>query len=60
LELHGMNIAPFQELSQFTIYAVQFRYDATAEPLGLNRPPFQTTVHDLLSSVETVIQQSPH
>jgi HEPN domain-containing protein len=25
LDLHGMNIAPFQELSQFTIYAVQFR-----------------------------------
>ena len=60
LELHGVNIAPFQELSQFTIYAVQFRYDATAEPLGLDRPPFQRTAHDLLSAVESVIQQSPH
>jgi HEPN domain-containing protein len=60
LDLHGMNIAPFQELSQFTIYAVQFRYDATAEPMGLDRPPFQRTVHDLLSAVESVIKQSPH
>ncbi len=60
LDLHGMNIAPFQELSQFTIDAVQFRYDATTEPMGLDRPPFQRTVHDLLSAVESVIKQSPH
>lgn len=60
LELHGINIAPFQELAQFTVYAVQFRYDATAEPLGLDRPPFQRTVHELLSAVVSVIQQPPH
>ena len=60
LDLHGMNIAPFQELSQFTIDAVKFRYDSTAEPMGLDRPPFQRTVHDLLSAEESVIKQSPH
>jgi HEPN domain-containing protein len=47
LEQHGVNIAPFQELTQFTIYAVQFRYDPTSEPLGLDRPPFQRMVHAL-------------
>jgi HEPN domain-containing protein len=60
LELHGVNIAPFQELAQFTIYAVQFRYDPTSEPLGLDRPLFHKTVHDLISAVEYVIRHSPH
>lgn len=60
LELHGENITPFQELAQFTIYAVQFRYDPTSEPLGLERQPFQRTVHDHISAVEYVIRHSPH
>lgn len=60
LELHGVNIAPFQELAQFTIYAVQFRYDPTCEPPGLDRPLFQRTVHDSVSAVEYVIRHSPY
>lgn len=60
LELHGVNIAPFQELAQFTIYAVQFRYDPTSEPLGLDRPLFHRTLHDLLSAVEFALPKPPH
>jgi HEPN domain-containing protein len=60
LELHGVNIAPFQELAQFTIYAVQFRYDPTSEPLGLDRPLFHRTLHELLSAVVCVLQKPPH
>jgi len=60
LELHDVNIVSFRELAQFTIYAVQFRYDPTSEPLGLDRPLFHRTLHDLLSAVEFVLQKPPH
>ncbi|MFM9089539.1 MAG: HEPN domain-containing protein [Cyanobium sp.] len=59
LELHGVNISPFHGLTQFTIYAVQFRYDPSSEPLGLDRPLFQNQVHKLLSVVESELRQSP-
>ena len=60
LELHDINTTPFLELAQFTIYAVQFRCDPTSEPLGLERPLFHRTLHDLLSAVEFVLQKPPH
>ena len=59
LELHGVNSSPFHGLSQFTIYAVQFRYDPSSEPLGLDRPLFQHKVHDLLTVVESELRQPP-
>lgn len=59
LELHGVNNSPFHDLSQFTIYAVQFRYDPSSEPLGLDRPLFQNKVHDLLTVVENELRQPP-
>jgi len=59
LELHGVNSSPFQGLSQFTIYAVQFRYDPSSEPLGLDRPLFQNKVNDLLTVVESELRQPP-
>lgn len=59
LELHGVNSSPFRGLSQFTIYAVQFRYDPSSEPLGLDRPLFQNKVHDLLTVVESELRQPP-
>lgn len=59
LELHGVNSSHFHRLSQFTIYAAQFRYDPSSEPLGLDRPLFQNKVHDLLSVVESELRQPP-
>lgn len=59
LEVHGVNSSPFHGLSQFTIYAVQFRYDPSSEPLGLDRPSFQNKVHDLLTVVENELRQPP-
>ncbi len=59
LEVHGVNSSPFHGLSQFTIYAVQFRYDPRSEPLGLDRPLFQNKVHDLLTVVEIELRQPP-
>lgn len=59
LELHGVNSSHFHRLSQFTIYAVQFRYDPSSEPLGLDRPLFQNKVNDLLTVVESELRQPP-
>jgi hypothetical protein len=59
LEVHGVNSSPFHGLSQFTIYAVQFRYDPSSETLGLDRPLFQNKVHDLLTVVESELRQPP-
>jgi hypothetical protein len=37
LGAEGVNTADLQPLAQLTIYAVQFRCDADAAPMGLNR-----------------------
>jgi HEPN domain-containing protein len=37
LGAEGVNTADLQPLAQLTVYAVQFRYDADAAPMGLNR-----------------------
>jgi hypothetical protein len=37
LGAEGVNTADLQPLAQLTVDAVQFRYDADAAPMGLNR-----------------------
>lgn len=50
-----MNTADLQPLAQLTVYAVQFRYDADAAPMGLNRDALNLQVKELIARVEGLV-----
>ena len=52
LSEQGVEIAPYLRFSQFTLFAVQLRYDDEPEPLDLNRQEWLLVVQALLDEVE--------
>lgn len=57
LERHQVDTRKLQPLGQLTIYAVQFRYDADPQPLGLDRAAFHSQVRQLLDDVEAILRK---
>lgn len=55
LGAEGVNMEDLQPLGQLTIYAVQFRYDADAAPMGLNREALNLQVKVLIARVEALV-----
>jgi hypothetical protein len=55
LGAEGVNTDVLQPLAQLTIYAVQFRYDADAAPMGLNREALNLQVKELIARVEALV-----
>jgi len=51
----GVDISPYLKFSQFTLFAVQFRYDDEPEPLNLHRQDWLSMVQQLLDEVELLI-----
>ncbi len=51
----GTNVDQFRRLEAFTIFAVQFRYDADPEPMGLDRAQWLRQVEQLVEHVATQI-----
>jgi hypothetical protein len=56
LREQGVEISPYLVLSQFTLFAVQLRYDDEPEPMDLNRQEWLLVVQALLDEVEQQIQ----
>ena len=52
LSEQGVEISPYLRFSQFTLFAVQLRYDDEPEPLDLNRQEWLLVVQALLDEVE--------
>jgi HEPN domain-containing protein len=52
----GVEMSPYLEFSQFTLFAVQLRYDDEPEPLNLNRQHWLSVVQALLDEVELRIE----
>ena len=52
LSEQGVEISPYLRFSQFTLFAVQLRYDDEPEPLDLNRQEWLSVVQALLDEVE--------
>lgn len=59
LERQHVETTTLRPLARLTIYAVQFRYDADPQPLGLDRAAFQDQVGHLLNDVTAALQQRP-
>jgi HEPN domain-containing protein len=57
LKRHHEDTSKLQPLGQLTLYAVQFRYDADPQPLGLNRAAFHSQVRQLLDDVEGILRK---
>jgi HEPN domain-containing protein len=57
LKRHHVDTSKLQPLGQLTLYAVQFRYDADPQPLGLNRAAFHSQVRQLLDDVEGILRK---
>ena len=55
LGAEGVNTDDLQQLAQLTIYALQFRYDADAAPMGLNRETLNLQVKELIARVEALV-----
>jgi hypothetical protein len=55
LGAEGVNTDDLKQLAQLTIYAVQFRYDADAAPMGLNREALNLQVKELIARVEALV-----
>jgi HEPN domain-containing protein len=51
----GVSTEDLEPLAQLTVYAVQFRYDADPNPLGLDRAHYNRQVKVLLARVNAVI-----
>ena len=51
----GADVEDFRCLEPFTIFAVQFRYDATPEPMGLDRPHWLHRAEQLVEHVALLI-----
>ena len=56
LSEQGIKISPYLQFSQFTLFAVQLRYDDEPESLGLDRQHWQTVVQALLDEVDLRIE----
>jgi HEPN domain-containing protein len=52
----GVEMSPYLQFSQFTLFAVQLRYDDEPEPLNLNRQHWLSVVQALLDEVELRIE----
>lgn len=52
LSEQGVEISPYLRFSQFTLFAVQLRYDDEPEPLDLDRQEWLSVVQVLLDEVE--------
>ncbi|MFM7267641.1 MAG: HEPN domain-containing protein [Cyanobium sp.] len=55
LEAAGACVADFRNLEPFTSFAVQFRYDADPEPMGLDRADWLHRAEGLIDHVELII-----
>ena len=55
LGAEGVNTDDLQQLAQLTIYALQFRYDADAAPMGLNRETLNLQVKELIARMEALV-----
>ena len=51
----GADVSQFRRLEAFTIFAVQFRYDADPEPMGLDRAHWLQRAGQLVEHVAFVI-----
>ena len=58
LSEQGVEIAPYLLFSQFTLFAVQYRYDDEPENLDLNRQEWLAVVQALLDDVEQLVGKS--
>lgn len=56
LSEQGNEISPYLQFSQFTLFAVQLRYDDEPEPLDLDRQHWLTLVQALLDEVDMRIE----
>lgn len=56
LSEQGIEISPYLQFSQFTLFAVQLRYDDELEPLDLDRQHWLTVVQALLDEVDLRIE----
>lgn len=56
LSEQGIEISPYLQFSQFTLFAVQLRYDDEPEPLYLDRQHWLTVVQALLDEVDLRIE----
>jgi len=55
LNEQGVDPTPYLQFSQFTLFAVQLRYDDEPEPLDLDRQHWLTVVQALLEEVDLQI-----
>lgn len=51
----GADVRQFRRLETFTIFAVQFRYDADPEPMGLDRGHWLQRAEQLVEHVASLI-----
>ena len=53
----GGDVEPFLALEAFTVFAVQFRYDAEPEPMELDRSDWQQRAVELVDHVELIVRR---
>lgn len=58
LEQQVVDTGRFRSLAQLTLFAVQVRYDADPQPLGLDRAAFQDQVRQLIEHIEGIMRQA--
>jgi HEPN domain-containing protein len=58
LQQQAVDTSRFRSLAQLTLYAVQVRYDADPQPLGLDRSAFQDQVRQLIEHIERIMRQA--
>ncbi len=55
----GGVVEAFLSLEAFTVFAVQFRYDAEPEPMQLDRREWQQRAEELVEHVEQIVRRVP-
>ena len=55
----GGCVEPFLPMEAFTVFAVQFRYDAEPEPMNLDRPFWQHQAEALVEHVAAICAALP-
>jgi HEPN domain-containing protein len=58
LEQQAVDTGRFRSLARLTLFAVQVRYDADPQPLGLDRAAFQNQVRQLIEHIEGIMRQA--
>ena len=58
LEQQAVDTGRIRSLAQLTLFAVQVRYDADPQPLGLDRGAFQDQVRQLIEHIEGIMRQA--